>query len=195
MDLNPPEIRTAQESDRQRALHSLCLGFSSDPLVRWLWPDPSRYLEVAEAFDAYGGRAIDHGYAHITSDCEAVAFWLPPGIGPDEERLVAYLDKTVPEARQQSFFSVLEKMESFHPEEDCWYLPLIAVDPIYQGNGLGSQLMKHSLALFDETGLPTYLESSNPRNIPFYERHGFELMGQIQVDDSPLVHPMIRTPA
>ena len=26
-----------------------------------------------------------------------------------------------------------------------------------------------------------YLESSNPRNIPLYERHGFEALGEIQV--------------
>ena len=194
MDLNPPEVRVAEESDRERALHSLALGFSSDPLVRWLWPDPSIYMQVAEAFDAYGGRAIDHGYAHITPGYEAVAFWLPPGEGPDEERLVAHLQRTASEGVQQSFFSMLEELENYHPDEDCFFLPLIAVDPIHQGNGVGSQLMKYSLSIFDNAGLPTYLESSNPRNIPFYERHGFELMGQVQVDDSPLVHPMIRSP-
>jgi hypothetical protein len=39
-----------------------------------------------------------------------------------------------------------------------------------------------------------YLESSNPRNIPLYQRHGFEAMGEIQVGAAPVVTPMIREP-
>jgi len=57
---------------------------------------------------------------------------------------------------------------------------------------IGSRLMKHALLRIDEAGLPAYLESSNPRNIPLYERHGFEVMGEIQVGSSPVVTPMIR---
>ena len=33
-----------------------------------------------------------------------------------------------------------------------------------------------------------YLESSNPRNMSLYERHGFESMGKVQIGDS------LRTP-
>ena len=39
-----------------------------------------------------------------------------------------------------------------------------------------------------------YLESSNPKNMSLYERHGFESMGRIQIGDSPPAHPMIREP-
>ena len=89
--------------------------------------------------------------------------------------------------------AVFEAMEEYHPEESCWYLPLIAVDPLYQSQGLGSQLMKHALNRIDEDGLPAYLESSNPRNMSLYERHGFEVMGQIQIGTSPPIHPMLRS--
>ena len=44
----------------------------------------------------------------------------------------------------------------------------------------------------DEQGIPGYLESSNPANIPFYRRHGYELAGEIQVGSSPVVTPMWR---
>jgi hypothetical protein len=39
-----------------------------------------------------------------------------------------------------------------------------------------------------------YLESTNPKNIPLYERHGFEVLGTIQVGTSPAVCPMLRRP-
>ncbi len=37
-----------------------------------------------------------------------------------------------------------------------------------------------------------YLDSSNPRNIAFYERHGFRVMGKIQHRSSPMIYPMLR---
>lgn len=52
--------------------------------------------------------------------------------------------------------------------------------------------MKHALRRVDEDRLPAYLESSNPRNISLYERHGFEVVGEIQVGKSPVMTPMIR---
>lgn len=52
--------------------------------------------------------------------------------------------------------------------------------------------MKKALLRCDEEGLPAYLESSNPRNIRLYQRHGFEVMGEIQSGNSPVVTPMFR---
>ena len=46
----------------------------------------------------------------------------------------------------------------------------------------------------DEDGTPAYLESSNPVNISLYQRHGFEVLGTIQVGTSPPITPMLRQP-
>jgi hypothetical protein len=54
--------------------------------------------------------------------------------------------------------------------------------------------MAYALARCDSDHAPAYLESSNPRNIPFYRRHGFELLGAIQVGSSPALVPMLRRP-
>lgn len=187
-----PEIVTAQEENRERVIQAIVLGFSADPLVRWFWPEAATYLQSGPGFDAFGGRAIDSGSAYATGNYEGVAMWLPPGVEPDEERFVAHMQETIAEDIIEEVISVLEAMEEYHPDEPCWYLPIIAVDPAYQGQGLGSQLMKHALNRIDEDGLPAYLESSNPRNMSLYERHGFEVMGQIQIGTSPPIHPMIR---
>ncbi|WP_373696803.1 GNAT family N-acetyltransferase [Microvirga yunnanensis] len=78
------------------------------------------------------------------------------------------------------------------PDEPHWYLPLIGVNPAQQGKGYGSALLKHALRLCDEDGTLAYLESSNPKNIPLYQRHGFQVLGTIQVGNSPPITPMLR---
>jgi ribosomal protein S18 acetylase RimI-like enzyme len=77
---------------------------------------------------------------------------------------------------------------------ECWYLPLIGVDPIRQARGVGARLMAEALRRIDASRSPAYLESSNPRNVTLYERHGFERMGRIQVGSSPPMLPMYRPP-
>jgi ribosomal protein S18 acetylase RimI-like enzyme len=74
-------------------------------------------------------------------------------------------------------------------------LPLLGVDPLHHGQGLGSALIQHAIVMCDRDNKLAYLESSNPTNIPFYERHGFELLGTIQVKTSPPIFPMLRTPS
>jgi hypothetical protein len=54
--------------------------------------------------------------------------------------------------------------------------------------------MAYALARCDCDHAPAYLESSNPRNIPFYRRYGFEPLGAIQAGSSPTLVPMLRRP-
>jgi ribosomal protein S18 acetylase RimI-like enzyme len=89
---------------------------------------------------------------------------------------------------------LFEQMGKYHPVEPHWYLPLIGVDPVDQGHGYGSALMKYSLERCDQDKELAYLESSNPRNISLYIRHGFEIIGTIRAADSPPLIAMVRKP-
>ena len=67
-------------------------------------------------------------------------------------------------------------------------------DPASRGRGYGSALLRHALQRCDRENAPAYLESSNPRNIPLYERYGFKALGSIQSGSSPTLVPMLRPP-
>lgn len=95
-------IKSANESDQKRAIAVISLAFATDPLSRWIFPDP------------------------------------------------------------------------------------------HQGRGYGSALMRHALTRCDRENKLAYLESSNTRNIPLYERYGFGLLATIQIGSAPPVFPMLR---
>ena len=137
---------------------------------------------------------MTEGAAHTVEGYAGTALWLPPGVGPDEETMGGLLERTVPAHLQRDVASLLEQMERYHPKEPLWYLPLIGVDPARQGRGVGSALMRYALALCDRDKRSAYLESTNPRNVPLYQRHGFELLGTIQAGSSPTLFPMLRKP-
>ena len=190
--MTTPKIFSAGTIQRKKVLSTVLMGFSADPFVRWICPEAGNYMSFIGAFNAYGGKAVDTNTAYVVEGFKGTALWLPPNIEADEEAFVKEIEQNVLIEKQESLFKVLEELEKYHPEDPCWYLPIIAVDPHYQNNGIGSLLMKHALEKVDSDGLPAYLESSNPRNMSLYKRYGFETMGQIKVDDVPPLHPMIR---
>jgi len=192
--VNGAAIQTVTDEERDRVLSSLALGFAADPLMRWLFQEATAYLKAAtgEFYNAFGGGAIEHNTAYRTAGFEGAALWYPPGTGPDETRLVQAMASLVEEQTLIDGAGLLEGMASYHPQEPCWYLAVIGVDIGYQEKGHGAQLMKHALRIIDEQHLPAYLESSNPRNLSLYKRHGFEEMGVIQSGSSPAIVPMLR---
>ena len=175
-------------------ISTIVLGFAADPMARWVWPDSSEYLRIMPQFvNAFGGRAFEHGTAYITEGARAAALWLPPGVEPDEAAMGAVMAQTLRPEIADDMGLMLQGMAEHHPHEPHWYLPLIAADPNWIGQGLGTLLMKHALRRCDEEGIAAYLESSNPRNISLYERHGFRIIGEIQHGSSPTMTPMSRT--
>lgn len=187
-------VQTAAATEEAAVIAALTLAFSTDPAARWTWPDPKAYLEAFPRFaKAFGGAAFGHGSAHRIGSAGA-ALWLPPGVGPDEAALGALMMSTADPASAADGEQVMQQMASHHPHEPHWYLPLIGIDPAHQGKGLGGDLMRHATDICDRDGVPAYLESSNPRNIPLYQRHGFEIIGTIQAGRSPVITPMLRKP-
>nr|WP_295923900.1 N-acetyltransferase [uncultured Dyadobacter sp.] len=187
------KIKTASPSEQARTIGILTLAFSVDPMARWSLPDPERYLAIfASIASAFGGSAFEKGTAYVTDWFTGAALWLPPGAQSDDESLKRLFDENTGDDIKEDMQEIFEQMEQFHPTDPHWYLPMIGVDPVHQGEGIGSALMTETLKAVDSSGSIAYLESSNPRNISLYERHGFEVIGEIQCGSSPVLRPMLR---
>jgi ribosomal protein S18 acetylase RimI-like enzyme len=177
------------------AIATLTLAFGSDPANRWCWPDTAEYLAAFPQFvRALGGNAFAAECAFEIAGGAGAALWLPPGVEPDEAELIALVQRSVHASRQSDVFELIQQMGQYHPKTAHWYLPFVGVEPMQQGRALGAQLLRPTLERCDDERLPAYLESSNPRNVPFYERLGFRRIGIIQAGTSPQVTPMLREP-
>jgi ribosomal protein S18 acetylase RimI-like enzyme len=182
-------------SDEGPAVDTVVLAFAADPVARWTWPNAHQYLAaMPKLVRAFGGKAFANESAYCTDEFAGVALWLPPGVHPDEERLGEVIQSTVSSSLLSEVFATFEQMSTYHPQEPHWYLPLIGVDPAQQGKGHGDALMSYALERCDRDRKPAYLESTNPRNILLYRRHGFEPLGTIQTGSSPPLVPMLRAP-
>ncbi len=187
------QVEVVAEADRDRAIRTLTSAFLDDPVERWLYPAEGDYQRHFPAFiAAFGGDAFSDQTVWRLGDFDAVAFWFGPGRQPDGEAVVQVLIETTPEGVRVDAFATLEQMAEGHPKEPHWYLPWFGVDRTVQGRGLGTHLMRHCLAIVDESELPAYLETPNPRTLPFYERAGFSITGVAQAGACPPITLMQR---
>jgi GNAT superfamily N-acetyltransferase len=183
-------------TDEGRAIATITIAFSDDPVVRWAFPAAHDYLALWPGFVlAFAGAAFGRGTADSLDDHGGVAMWLPPDVTSDEDAMGEILSEAMPADQHDELFAFLEQMDDFHPSESHWYLPLIGVDTTAQGRGYGSTLLRHALDRCDRDHLPAYLEATAPRNRALYARHGFEELGVIQAGTSPPMWPMLRHPS
>jgi ribosomal protein S18 acetylase RimI-like enzyme len=184
---------TRSEVDGDRAIGSIVAAFTADPFIRWLLPDAAGYLAHFPALvQVLAGQALDAGTADVASGYLGAALWLAPDVEADEAAAAELLGAAVAPDRLGEVADLLEQIGAHHPDEPCWYLPFIGVDPAGQGRGIGSGLLRQGLARCDEDHLPAYLEASAPRNRALYERHGFAVVGEIRTAGSPPLWPMWR---
>ena len=186
-------IKAATQDQADKVLSTTLLAFSADPFVRWAIKDSHQYLtRYSQLFKVSINTAISHNAAYFSLGFSGVAVWFPPGIYAEDRDIVSAIEDLGPCPLKELMVESFEKFLSYHPQEPHWYMPFMGVDPNFQGQGIGSSLLRHSLYECDRTQRLAYLEASSERNVLFYERHGFTVIGEYHVGNSPKLYPMIR---
>jgi ribosomal protein S18 acetylase RimI-like enzyme len=194
--VQPRTIASVKKGEEARVVATLVSAFVADPVERWLFPEPLQYLtHFARFVAAFGGGGFESQTVFTLGEFEAVAIWIAPRAYADADAIVAVLSESVDAGKRADAFSVLEQMDAAHPKEPHWYLPWLGVDSARQGAGLGAELLSQCLARVDADRLPAFLETPNPRTLPFYERHGFAVTSVSQAGTCPPVTSMRRPPA
>ncbi|MEV6109253.1 GNAT family N-acetyltransferase [Streptomyces sp. NPDC051940] len=182
---------------------ALARAFVDDPVWSYVFPDEEarRGRILARVFSAQLRYFhLRHGACDYTADgtgrVVAGALWNPPGtwrtsLWDDVVSLPAAVRAAGRHLARG--FAVIRAMEKVHPDEPHWYLAVIGTDPDVRGTGHGAALITARLTEADASGLPVYLESSNPSNVPYYERFGFRVTGEVRPGrGAPTLHTMQR---
>lgn len=177
-------------------------AFAADPVVGWMFPEPERragQLGRLALVTAHRGVAHGHGYVWRGAGViDGAAMWAPAGVSfytADDVLRITDLITAADPGRAPTVLAGLAQMVSHQPSEPHFVLPMIGVRPDAQGAGIGPGLMAGVLEHIDRLGCLAYLESSNPRNVSLYLRHGFEVLAEIELPDGgPTVRPMLRHP-
>ena len=183
------EIGAFDASEIEEVLDVLAHGMRDNPLhVAAFGEDPERRRRSFRGLmaAAFSIRDISHTLVARREDgvIVGVCGMMPPGnCLPDFRqrlRLLPTLLSIGPRAvgRMMRWLGVWEKHD---PEERHWHLGPLVVDAHLQGMGVGSRMMQVFCAQMDAAREDTYLETDKRENVRFYERFGFEVVGEQEV--------------
>ena len=167
---------------------TLVLAFAADPVERSLYPEPEEYRSTSRGSCPRSAAPPSLGGPCGRSPASGPSrTWLPPRVEPDGESIVRLLSATVapPPARRHSEGA---RPDDRSPSDVRPLVPAVAGGgPGRAEPGLGGELLRACLEQVDAEGLPAYLETPNPRNVPFYRRPRFEVTGRAQAGRCPPV--------
>jgi ribosomal protein S18 acetylase RimI-like enzyme len=196
-------VRPAHSTDVAALAKTLARAFHDDPVFCWLQPASARRTATQPGFFSAMARHhfLSGGGVEVAVSEDGVgaaAMWDPPGRPTESPReLIGMLPAALRAFRGRIRLAQAlgEEMKANPPEEPHWYLGMIGSDPRVRGGGYGAALMRSRLDRCDAEAAPAYLESSNPDNIPYYTRFGFEVTGEIRMPGGgPSMWPMWRPP-
>jgi ribosomal protein S18 acetylase RimI-like enzyme len=198
--------RPAQKTDISELSHALGRAFYDDPVSEWIMPEDRtraanlrRFFATVTRHHHFAGGGVE--VASDGSTIGAAALWDPPGRWKQSSReqlmmlpsFILGFGFRLSVGRKLG--DLLNRMKQQHPEEPHWYLAVIGSDTSVRGQGYGQALMRSRLDRVDAEHAPAYLESSKPENVPYYQRFGFEVTGEIVLPDGgPTLWPMWRAP-
>jgi GNAT superfamily N-acetyltransferase len=195
--------RPAGKADVTELSRALGRAFYDDPVSVWIMPDDKARAARQRKFFAAVARHhhLAGGGVEVASDGSAIgaaALWDPPGRWKQSGReqlmmlpsFIFGFGLSVSTGRKLG--QLLDQMKHNHPEEPHWYLAVIGSDPSVRGRGYGQALMHSRLDRVDAEHAPAYLESSKAETVPYYQRFGFEVAGELVVPGGPTLWPMWR---
>ncbi len=185
---------------------ALARAFHHDPVLDFLVPDLLQQARAALTFMGtvlIDGRPFHEVWVAREEDLiVGAAVWLPPG---------AY-----PRGRRRDAANLLHDLRSVHRlgtraiagmrlygaidrahhrvDEPHWYLALLGSDPGWQRRGVGSALVGTVLERADRERTVAYLETQKAENVPWYRRHGFEVVDELRPRGCPTMWAMRREP-
>lgn len=181
-----PRIRPAVAEDLSTAAETLTAAFADYSWTRYVIPEDG-YPERLRALQTlYLEHAHRHGLVAVCDSGHGVIALLPPDApGPGQEMVERVI------ALHGDRIDRIDRLTPGGGGHIAWRLETLGVHPDRQGRELGSALLRFALdTVAQRGGREIDLETSDPRNVRLYERHGFAVIAHSQQPGVPPVWSM-----
>ncbi len=185
-------------------IETLIEAFYHDPLTEFLLPEEefrakrlSRGIEFLLGLSSNTWSVVSGSGA-----CAGVIGAASPGKHPPSffnlmvmlTRLILKSLSFTPLRVMEQWLSIFHKFDKLHPSQPHWYILILGVHPDHQGKGFGGELLNKVLRRADDERVAVYLESSNPKNLDFYRKYGFQVTQEtVPVAGCPPIWGLLRT--
>lgn len=191
-------VRPIVAGDIDALAPALARSFERDPFFSWMYGEGA-LRRLTRSFRAQlRVQFVPRGIGYTTDGVRGAAIWSEPGRGVsptvwETVRMSPAHLYFVPRMRRT--LRGFSAMDSHHPDEPHLHLSLLGVDPRYQRSGIGRTLLGHGLSRADSSGLPVYLDTANPDNVPYYQGFGFRVVCEFDIPSGgPHYWGMLRPP-
>jgi GNAT superfamily N-acetyltransferase len=173
------------ESRLNEAAQALSLAFHDDPLQSYTFPDPDERRRLSPS---HFSAILRYGFlaGEVLTGVEpgsGAVVWVPPGVEGTPEMAesagLTRLAETIGAGAAGRFSRMIDYAEAVHHRDMTaphWYVMVVGVAPAFQGQGYGRALLQPMLDRAEIEGLPCYLETTQPKNVSFYQRLGFRVL-------------------
>ena len=194
------EIRAADSNRRAHIAEVIGRAFVTEPMMTWPLGGRTDDLEerCIRANALFLEPLMDRGIVWETADGHGALVLVPPEQAEAWDDANAHIENSTTDEtddggrRWERFW---EWVASRIPQEPHWHLDSVAVEPGWQGRGIGSALIEFAFEHVRESGVAIVLETGTPRNVRLYERLGFHVVEEASPPEGgPQVWFMRRDP-
>lgn len=177
------DIRLVEAADSAQVRTVISRAFMDGPLIDRLFPADEYqtsslrldavavfYAPSVEFFCTVGSGLV----AEEAGDVLGAVLWNAPSATPSTSLPSAGgVAALMLGTRASQLGAAMAAAREGAPPAEGTYIPDVSVVPESQGRGIGRDLMAAAIDRAGSDGM--WLETTNPRNIPFYERAGFQV--------------------
>jgi len=179
-------MKSALYSDKNLIVEILTASFDENQSVNYIVKqDQKRTKRIRELMDYSFEICYNYGEVFLSDDNNACALVLYPDKKKTTLKSI-WLDirlilKSIGIGNIQKALSRETKIKQKQLKDKMYYLWFIGVRPEVQSTGVGTKLLNEIISHSKKKNRPIGLETSTVKNLPWYEKFGFEQYDQLNL--------------
>ena len=171
----------ADKSHKEKVIEILSECFEKNKTVNWIVKQDSKKQErIRDLMDYSFEACIETGEIYLTDDLTGVIIYSNSDDKlPILEEAYLTLQFVLKVTGIDGIGKALRReqyINQFHPkDQEFIYIWFIGLKKTEQGRGIGSAMLREVINISNKENLPIYHETSNEKNLNFYQKHGFEV--------------------